>query len=62
MPVRMPEDEIVPTAVLLLLHEPPPGDEDNVVDAPEHTVAVPVIDEGAETTVTTVVERHPPTT
>jgi hypothetical protein len=42
----------------LLLHVPPPASV-NVVAEPTQTVGVPLIDEGAAFTVTTVVVVHP---
>lgn len=48
----------VATLVALLVHAPPPGD-DKVVVAPAHTLAVPVIGDGADITVTVIVVLHP---
>jgi len=42
-PVNTPPVEIVPTAMLLLLHVPPEAELANVVVEPTHTVNVPVI-------------------
>lgn len=55
-PVTIPE--LLPTVampVLPLVHVPPDGEELNVVVAPTHTVAVPVIADGVAFTVTTAV-------
>ena len=43
MPVTTPVVDMVPTDVLLLLHTPPPGLQDNVVVAPTQTDKTPVI-------------------
>ena len=53
---------VLPTVaidVLLLLHVPPDGLEDNVVALPTHTFIVPVIDDGIGLTVNVVVVRQP---
>ena len=43
IPATTPEVEMVPTAVLLLLHDPPVVASDKVTDEPRHTLAGPVI-------------------
>ncbi len=57
-PETMPVEPTVATAILLLVHVPPPVVLASAVLAPTHTVAVPVIadTEGNELTVTIVVE------
>jgi hypothetical protein len=64
MPMATPlitpvEEPTVATAVLLLLHVPPDDAEVSVVVLPTHVTAVPVIDAGKGSTVTTVVVEHP---
>ncbi len=63
MPVAAPEtrpvdDPIVATVVLLLVHVPPPTSV-SVVVKPMHTLAAPVIADGAGLTLATNVARHP---
>lgn len=60
-PVTMPvPDPTVAVAVLPLVHVPPDGEELNVVVAPSHTVAVPVIAPAALLTVTACAAKQPP--
>ena len=55
-PLTTPEELIVATVVLVLLHTPPVVASVNVVEEPEHTVAVPLIVPAEEgLTVTTMV-------
>lgn len=59
-PVTMPPDKVTDaTAVLLLLHVPPPGISLSVTVAPEHTVDGPLIAPGAGLTVTSTVAVQP---
>jgi hypothetical protein len=63
MPVTTPEDApIVPTAVLLLDHEP--GDEASLSSEldPTQTERLPVIGAATAITVTWVTAKHPPAT
>ena len=54
IPVTIPDDgSIVPTALLVLDHEPPVFGSANVVVLPEHTLTDPVIAPGVWFTVTT---------
>jgi hypothetical protein len=55
-PVELPT---VATAVLLLLHVPPPVAHESVVEPPAQALVVPVIAAGTEFTVRTAVDRHP---
>lgn len=48
----------VATPVALLVHSPPPG-ENKVVVVPTQALAVPVIGDGADITVTVIVVLHP---
>ena len=58
-PVTIPVPKLMAaTAVLLLLHVPPPASLKAVVD-PAQRIAVPVIADGVRLTVTTVVVRQP---
>jgi hypothetical protein len=52
MPVTKPSELIVPAAGVLLVHVPPEGVDDKGVDAPTHTVLLPVITVGFGLTVT----------
>ena len=54
-PETTPPEVIVPTAVLLLVHAPPPGVDPNVVVPPVHALRDPVIAVGVVFTVTIVV-------
>jgi len=59
-PVTIPVvDPTVATPILPLLHTPPPDTLLSVVVLPEHSVIVPVIDEGVLITLTTRVARQP---
>lgn len=59
-PVTIPVPEpTVATAVLLLLHEPPPEALVSVVVVPGHAVSVPPIAAGNGLTVTAWVARQP---
>jgi hypothetical protein len=59
-PPRIPVvGSIVPTAKLLLLHDPPPDDDVNVIVCPTHTLDDPVIVPGPAFTVTTFVIKQP---
>ena len=58
--VIVPEDPILATAVLLLLHVPPDGVQFNVVVVPWHNEVEPVMDPGDELTVIVVVYTVPP--
>ena len=63
IPVTTPLEETVPTAVLVLVHVPPPVPlAVSVVVAPTHTVAVPLIVPGVANgfTVTTCVAATEP--
>lgn len=55
MPVTTPDVLTVPTAGVLLLHEPPGTEFDNVVVAPVHMFVTPVIAAGVLFTVNVVV-------
>jgi hypothetical protein len=57
-PETIPDAPTVATAVLLLLHVPPPASVSAVVE-PTHTLAAPVIALGDELIVTTTVALHP---
>src|SRR5947208_3202258 len=49
IPVTTPVDEFtVPTAVTVLLHEPPPEDDVSVISCPTHTLFGPLIVPGPE--------------
>lgn len=59
MPVTTPDDKpIVATAVVLLLHVPPPVLL-NVIAEATHTADAPVIGDGSGSTVTVRVTAHP---
>lgn len=58
-PVTYPVNEPIVTAVVLLLHQPPGTPSLNVVFAPVHTVAAPVIGVGEELTVMIFVAMQP---
>ena len=58
-PVTIPDALTVATAVTLLDHVPPAGDELNVEVEPTHSVVEPVMADGAELTLTTVVLVQP---
>ena len=59
IPVTIPEEPIMATAVLLLVHIPPPAVLPNIVVAPAHTCSVPLITEGAKFTIIVVVAVQP---
>ena len=60
-PASIPDElPIVPTEMLLLLHEPPVTELLKVVAAPAQTLAVPVIAAGDGVTVSIAVEKQPP--
>jgi hypothetical protein len=59
MPVAIPDEPIVATAVLLLLHTPPAVASDKVVVAATHTVVAPVIPAGKGLTEKEVVTKQP---
>lgn len=59
-PLTVPEAKpMVALAGAELLHVPPPGGDDRVVDAPTHTVPDPEMAEGRAFTVTSVVATQP---
>jgi hypothetical protein len=58
-PNTVPEELIVATDVLPLVHDPPPLASLNEVVLPAQTVIVPVIAAGNERMVTVVVVKHP---
>ncbi len=58
-PVTSPTDETVATAVLLLVHVPPAGEEAREETDPRHTAVFPAIDVGAEITLIFAVATHP---
>jgi hypothetical protein len=57
--VTTPVEPTVATAVLLLVHTPPPAVLPSEVVAPAHTCNVPLIADGAKFTVITVVAVQP---
>ena len=59
MPDNTPADPTKATAVLLLVHVPPPAVLPNAVVAPSHTCNTPLIADGARFTVTIVVLLQP---
>lgn len=60
MPLNMPAADIVPVAVLELLHVPPVVVDVSVAVAPVHTDVDPLIADGVGFTVTILVTRHVP--
>ena len=57
-PETVPDDEIVATDILALLHIPFGVPSDKAVVAAGHTMGLPVIAEGIELTVNTIVTAH----